>query len=86
MSTNSNRVQSRVPLYQKWAIENLVGLIGRNEGDVLARIIGDWFTDHADWLGQNGLGIRDFRGTALGPKAPVAKMRPKNESASGEAT
>jgi hypothetical protein len=90
MSTNSNRVQTRIPHYQKWAIESLVGYIGRNEGDVLARIIGDWFSEHAEWLDQNGLGMQDFRGTALGPKAPVADMKPKTEPkselASPEAT
>jgi len=86
MGTNSNRVQTRVPHYQKWAIEKLVGFIGRNEGDVLARIIGDWFSERMEWLDQNGLGMQDFRGSALGPKAPVTEMKPKSESASKEAT
>jgi|GEM_PF-7094357 len=79
MGNNSNRVQARVPDYQKWAIESLVGLIGRNEGDVLAQIVGDWFADKQEWLDNNGLSIGDFRERRLGPKATVRSLNESRE-------
>ncbi len=46
-----NRIQSRVPLYHKWVIEQLEAQgFGRNPSDVIARIIGEWVTDREEWL------------------------------------
>lgn len=80
MGSNSNRVQARVPDYQKWAIESLVGIIGRNEGDVLARIVGDWFGDKQEWLNKNGLSVGEFKAQERKPKATVSSLDEARES------
>ena len=55
-----NRVQTRVPEFHKWTLEKLVGLEGRNEGDVLSRIIGYWIRENEDWLEKRGITFEAF--------------------------
>lgn len=57
---NSNRLQARVPAYHKWVVEELVGTEGRNEGDVLARIIGFWINENEAWLEKRGVSVERF--------------------------
>src|ERR1700745_3465629 len=55
-----NRIQSRVPLYHKWVIEQLVSHIGRNSSDVIARIIGEWIKEQETWLLEKRISFDQF--------------------------
>ncbi len=85
MSDNTNRVQTRVPAYQKWVIEKLVDVMGRNEADVLARIIGQWIDAKEQWLLQHGLDIESFKGVQQRPWGEIRNIR-KNKNSNSEDT
>ena len=84
MANNSNRVQTRVPLYHKWIIEQLVEVMGRNEGDVLSRIIGQWVEDRAEWLEQHGCSFATFQEVRDKAPAEVKNFAPGKEGVRGE--
>jgi len=60
-SLDDNQIQARVPLYQKWVVLGLRGTYGRNQSDVLSRILGEWIQEHREWLADQGLSEGDFR-------------------------
>lgn len=77
---NDNRIQARVPDFHKWIIQELVGPVGRNEADVINRMIAGWIEDYRkDYLAELGLTpqvwlARIGRGPAKVVELPVKSM------------
>lgn len=61
MSNNRTKIQTRVTEYHKWVIERLIGIDGKNEADVLSRMVQDWVNDHEERLTARGLSVRDYQ-------------------------
>lgn len=57
----SHKAQASVEAYTWYVIQQLVGIKGRNDSDVVAFILKDWIGDHKDELKEYGIDVSKWK-------------------------
>ena len=55
------KIQSFVPSFQRYVIQELIGIKGTNESDVVGKIVDEWITRNIDFLEKAEITIKKWR-------------------------